>query len=591
MTEIAEEPINQTIHKSVSDSSSGNVNQNNGTNLGKFDDPVVDYLDYFGLSLDPFENRTSPLFQGGEREATLSQLLHLSQFSNSVSVVIGDPGVGKTCFRTSFLAYLEAQDLVCELEVPAINNLDQILSEIAYQFGLSTSLNDDKKLNGDNEQLFNSLHQFGAQTEEGDPLKLICIDDAHHLDDLTLERLIELAQPMEDEHRHIHLVVFGEPQLRERISAISKKKLAAKQSLLFQFLVVKPLSISELKEYLRFRLDNVGLDGLFPYKDEDIQFLWDISQGVPAALHDAAREILIELAMPPPENKSVGLPPIHLTLLAILVVGLLIAVFYQSRNDDDQLGVDPVSLPTKAEKLIDEQTIEESQLVVTPSGTKPNSFDASGDSNLEQVSKLQTIDQALQIDQTNEVNIDIPRATFDLETTPTPKVDSARLVVADNKTEASAKIKLNDSGRESLLGAVVTPTQVSDSLQTKPAQKLLEEKPLVRNTAKIEKVLLSVAEAALLSKPSESFALQILVASSLASAEDFIGRQANVKDLSVYPARRNKKIVFIVVAGNFSTLALARAAIKSLPNEQQKTGPWPRAFNGVHSDIREFRKL
>lgn len=591
MTEIVEEPINQTVHKSVSNAIASNVNHDVGVELGDFDTPVVDYLDYFGLSLDPFETSSSPLFQGGERETTLSQLLHLSQFSNCVSVVIGDPGVGKTCFRSTFLEYLEEQDIVCELEVPAINNLDQILSEIVYQFGISTPQDNDKSFHNDSEQLFSLLHQFGVHAEDGDPLKLISIDDAHHLDDPTLERLIELAQPMAGESRHIHVVLFGEPQLRDRISAISKKKLATNQSLLFQFLVVKPLAISELKEYLRFRLDSAGFDGLFPYKDEDIQFLWDISQGVPAALHDAAREILIELAMPPPGNKSLGLPPIHLTLLAMLVVGLLIAVFYQSRNDDDQFSVDQVSLPTTAEELVDEQIIAEQQPAVVFGETKPNPLESSDDPGIEQTSNLQTIYQAPQANQTNEVNIDIPRTTFDLEITPTAEVNSPAIVMADNKTEASTKTKSNESGSEILESPALYPIQASENQQAESSQRLLDEKPMARNTAKLEKVLLSVAETSLLNKPSESFTLQILAASSLAAAEDFIGRQSNVKDLSVYPARRNEKTVFIIVAGSFSTLALARNAIKNLPNEQQKTGPWPRAFNSVHSDIHQFREL
>lgn len=584
MTEIVEEPINQTVRKSVSNAIASNVNHDVGVELGDFDTPVVDYLDYFGLSLDPFETSSSPLFQGGERETTLSQLLHLSQFSNCVSVVIGDPGVGKTCFRTTFLEYLEEQDIVCELEVPAINNLDQILSEIVYQFGISTPQDNDKNFHNDSEQLFSLLHQFGARAEDGDPLKLISIDDAHHLDDPTLERLIELAQPITGESRHIHVVLFGEPQLRDRMSAISKKKLAANQSLLFQFLVVKPLEIGELKEYLRFRLDSAGFDGLFPYKDEDIQFLWDISQGVPAALHDAAREILIELAMPPPGNKSLGLPPIHLTLLAMLVVGLLIAVFYQSRNEDDQFGVDQASLAPIDQEIVGEQIVDEQKSAVALGGTELNLNESSADLNVQPSSKLQTINQAENV---SEVKVDIPRPTFELEVSTVPETAPPRPVVTENKSVAGAKTKSNENGGESLESPALSPIPVSENQQVKSPQRLLNERPVARNTA----VLLSVAETSLLNKPSESFTLQILAASSLAAAEDFIGRQSNVKDLSVYPARRNEKTVFIIVAGSFSTLALARNAIKNLPNEQQKTGPWPRAFNSVHSDIHEFREM
>ncbi len=579
MTETIEEPIQQGNRKTgVKDKSNLTLNTiGSGSDLdpNSFDSSLTNYLDYFGLSLDPFEANFSPLFQGGEREAMLSQLLHLSQFSSSISVVIGEPGVGKTCFRYALLEYLESQDLVCELEIPAISNLDQILLDISRQFGLQEA-----KDAGDSEQLFNLIQQFGAQAEENDPLKLICIDDAHHLDDFSLERLIELAQPVMEEHRHIHLVFFGEPDLRERFSAINKKKTAANQALLFQFLLVKPLSLVELKEYLRFRLDNVGFDGLLPFKDEDVQFLWDISQGVPAALNNAAREILIELAMPPLNNKSIGLPPAHMTLVAVLVVGLLIAVFYQSRNEDDQLSLNPES------ELIlgDQQGVQE--VAVISEQVNPASVVTSPASNLEAVPVPQSIDQVPQ------VNIKIPTPSFESSPTLTVEAEATRVVRDDVAVPEAVDAVSADLVATSPVPVDQVPGP--QPLQTeKPASQVVQnaESPRTQNVPSNEAVLLSVAETALLNKPSEAFTLQILAASSLAAAEDFIGRQSNAKDLVVYPARRNSKTVYIIVAGNYSTLVLARNAIKTLPSAQQETGPWPRAFASVQSDIREFREL
>ena len=71
--------------------------------------------------------------------------------------------------------------------------------------------------------------------------------------------------------------------------------------------------------------------------------------------------------------------------------------------------------------------------------------------------------------------------------------------------------------------------------------------------------------------------------------DDFIQRQPNRNDLSVFTANRNGKTLYIVVMGSFGTSDDARLAVDTLPREQRSAGPWPRSFQSVQADIREFR--
>jgi DamX protein len=96
-------------------------------------------------------------------------------------------------------------------------------------------------------------------------------------------------------------------------------------------------------------------------------------------------------------------------------------------------------------------------------------------------------------------------------------------------------------------------------------------------------------ENTLLKRSPESFTLQVLASGSREAVDDFLKRQPNRTDLAVFTAKRDGKTLYIVVMGSFPSPDAARLAVSKLPQEQRSAGPWPRSFQSVQADIREFR--
>ncbi len=146
----------------------------------KEDQLLADYRQRYGLSEDPFAHDYSfPLFTGAGRRQLLDQLLHLCQFSNSVLVVMGEYGVGKTRIAHAFMDSLSDQDQICFLGLRAGQTLEQILLSINQAFGVQT---------GDipsTENLLAALEGFIAEEAlaEDDGLAVVVLDNAHLLDD------------------------------------------------------------------------------------------------------------------------------------------------------------------------------------------------------------------------------------------------------------------------------------------------------------------------------------------------------------------------------------------------------------------------
>ncbi|MGH1471771.1 MAG: AAA family ATPase [Cellvibrionaceae bacterium] len=552
--------------------------------------PIPDYLEYFGLETDPYEEHCSGFFDEGLRSEQFSQLLHLTQFSDALLGVVGGTGLGKKTFQRELIAHLDPDDIVVDIKAPLLSNSYEIINEIANQFGVQAHLFDEGLKEKEQEvlEVLQHLKAYGSERIEGDGLKILLIEDAHNLDDQTLKALSSLSVHQLENQRCIHIVLFGEFELSERIIELENEKL------LVQVFELEPLTKEELKGYLRFRLDAVGFEGIFPYKPEDIDFLWDVSQGVPAEVHEAARDILIELSSPPPEIKSIGLPIPHMALVVILVAGLLAALFYRSssdiKNKDDALMTSdlstssemaPKKITPKADSLGSEfnasrrDEIDKPELAASGLGQP---IAAEVDSGLTGEVAFSEDASGKPLSQTiagreaqGEKNIigKIPETASDTSAS-----------ISHGEKIASNKNVSKESSME-LIKAI--PSEIPKT--TRPDSIPAEEHLM----AQANRSQLTIDEAKLMALPDSLIALQLLAGGSKKAASDFVDRQPNKEDLFIYAASRGGKTLYIVVEGGYNSVEDAKRAIASLPAAQQKSGPWARSLASVKADIREFR--
>lgn len=491
-----------------------------------------DHLTDFGLEDDPFLYTDTPLFEGGNRGEQFARLRQWAQFSEGVVAVTGDRGFGKSAFKTALRESLEPHDQVVQLEIPVLCSADQLLIDLARKLHVALPdlpLSDQgspDRPRGPETVLLAALRQHGAVGPEREGLAVAMLADAHNLDDASLATLARLSWRQETGDG-LHLVLFGRPALGERLRAVQRNGCPV------QLIELDPLSQQELKQYLRFRLDTAGFDGVFPFRAEDITRLWEESRGVPGAVHAPARKLLQALASPPPEPKPLGLPIPHMVLLIGLVGVLLIALFYQSA-DRGGAASPPAS------------TLEE------------------------------PVDEALPAPAVATDVVEAPAVENDAAEPAAVKTHQDGAVTADDTQglasddPAPAVARVEPPAPESGTSDLETSLQQQLEMETR-------DQPL------------SDDESSLMALSASRYTLQLMAGGSRESLSAFAAVQPNRQQLRLYTARRNGQVMYILVAGSYADAEAARQAVARLPDQQRKAGPWPRTIASVQEDIRRFR--
>lgn len=549
----------------------------------------LDYLEYFGLEEDPFGEEYLGYFDSGEnsnsgeRGDQFSDALHFAQFSDALVGVVGPAGLGKNTFKQALVDRLDPEDVIVEMKAPLLSNALDFMRDVAENFGLS--LSDLQEYQDDRQAIVSLIHllrDYGSERLENDAIKFLIVEDAHNLDETTLKALTSLAIHQLDNQRCIRLILFGEPELSGRLTELENEKL------LVQVFELKPLTKSELKHYLRFRLDMVGFEGIFPFKSEDIDYLWESSQGIPEKVHLPASHILNALSSPPPAMKSIGLPIPHIALISVLVVGLLTAVFYRSGSGDD------LDVVNQSEENNFKNGVKSTALQIPKSLSSQESvIDAEKNSNENSGSTFQTSNEE-SVNQQPPTKVIVRSSSSVSQDNPVKR----NLDQPANATKETIKEEANPSAAEIVKAPDVT-TIKKDSVKPSAKQQTTQSSPQTASSESVEDTLISLAnrskltvdESALLAMSDNSVTLQLLAGSSEKAAIDFVSNQENKSNLFIYTALRNDKTFYIVLEGNYSSPEQAKSAIGSLPAKQQQAGPWPRSLESVKGDIRQYRGL
>ncbi len=511
---------------------------------------MTDYLNHFGLEMDPFEASVSPFFEGADRQQLLDQLLHLCQFSGSAVAVLGEPGMGKTCLRQALLSHLATDDEVCVVDVPILNKAEDILGQIVQGFDLDCDLHVSRG------QLLAEIRRYGQAGEEGG-LALLVIENAQNLDDQILGALLSLLQGDEEKYQRLHILLFAEPQLAERLDRVGIV------DVLVYDLYLEPFSPTDMADYLHFCLEAAGYQGEFPFDDEDLAHFFTLSRGVPGAVHGPARERLLELAAPDPTERSLGLPPGHMLAAAVLGTVLLLGLFYR----DELLGNSGGDGASSA--VVQSTDVEPKKPVVDEfriQSALPSDKAA-----------LPTEDSALRPTLSRSLNrpSSLPRplnalSASEEEADSGPPTEAAEAMTRD--TEAPV-VELADT--VALASAPAAGGNVTET-----------EQPVVDPLAGLSK-----DERDIMGRDKNRYTLQVLGARSRQSVEDFIARQANGRRLQVFTTSRKGRDWYVVIVGEYADLKSARKAISKLPTEQRRAGPWPRSLLSVQDDIRSYRGI
>lgn len=495
------------------------------------DESLQDYRQRYGLSVDPFSSDPLfPFFTGGQRRELLDQIVHLCQFGHGLPIVLGERGVGKTRFANALSESFDG-DCTCFISALPTMNTEFILRQIARYFGEDVSEENDAG------QLLNTLEKIGQSFGE-DGLALVVIDDAHDLEDEALKSILSLVDNQTSEDGGIQLVLVGELALISRLSRLNLAGIPVNE------LYIERFTLAETRDYLNFRMEMADYLGPEMFSESLVESWWRQAQGQIGQIHRFARQHLLEAVLPPLSKGARPFPVLH--LVAIAVLGSLVFLTWLYRSDSDDSSKEVVGAQRVPINLQENEAAEASSVAEVASAALPPEV---------------IVNEAVVPDDDpnrDSESMDLPTdKTYAL---PAPKAHSP--VVEANTTQEASTAPVPDLARVSQ----VTP----------PASKAQPQ----HTTTEDEQILLSWR--------STDFTLQLLGVSTEIAALDYIDKQPNREDLLLFETRRQGKKWFVVVAGRYPSAAAARAAIRQLPPDQAKAGPWPRELKVVQQEIKSL---
>jgi MSHA biogenesis protein MshM len=213
----------------------------------------------FGLTREPF-HRNEPTLLPQQAEAV--EMIKIHAQHGGFSVVVGNPGVGKSVIRDHLEQLGKGRDTVVASFTQTMHTYQPILKQLAESMQVSAPMKDVEK----------ELVQAAYRHVQSQKNLYLVIDDAHLLDMDILRKLRLLFERFPKKH---NLVLLGHPELLHRLSMMCNEDIKSRISYSRQLL---PLNDADLAAFIVAELGAVGL-GANTFDEAAVQVILRAVQG------------------------------------------------------------------------------------------------------------------------------------------------------------------------------------------------------------------------------------------------------------------------------------------------------------------------
>ena len=194
----------------------------------------------WGITHAPFQRDKCPLLS---QQKNIMDIIKIHAQQGGFSVIIGEPGVGKTVLRE----HIEQLDKEREVTVVpcsrTLHTYRQIIWQLAESFKLETT---EKHIEKD------LIQEAFTHIRERKTLYVL-IDEAHLLELPTLRKLRLLFERFPKNH---NVILFGQPELMHYLSLSTNKDI---KSRITYSAVIKPLSDDDLESFVVKELEQAKM--------------------------------------------------------------------------------------------------------------------------------------------------------------------------------------------------------------------------------------------------------------------------------------------------------------------------------------------
>jgi type II secretory pathway predicted ATPase ExeA len=243
------------------------------------------YLEHFGLREAPFgiTPHTEFFFSGANRGATLEALIYAVTHDEGIVEVSGEVGSGKTMLCRMLLERLPEDVATVYLAMPSLSPED-ILRAVAdeLEIALAPDARPHEMMRALQERLL-EIHAAGRRV-------VAMIDEAHAMPAETLEEIRLLSNLESSRHKLLHIVLFGQPELDERLA---EKDLRQLKDRVTQRFALEPLPRGDVGAYLAFRLHAAGYNGPELFTPPAVRLIARESRGLSRRINVLADKCLL----------------------------------------------------------------------------------------------------------------------------------------------------------------------------------------------------------------------------------------------------------------------------------------------------------
>ena len=570
------------------------------------------YLEHYGLEEPPFSAMVDDRFYFSTAESSqrLNMLVHMTQYSDMVLMVLGEEGMGKSTLLQSYIKSAHDNWHICRINANSMMDKDQLLFRIAEDFGLEF-------LPADSAELQEMLYDKMTQQHQNDVLPVIIIDDAHELPVDAISQLFIMAEIKAGDVTMVHIVLFAEPQIDKTINASNARKIRERIGHNFE---ITPFKEADTAEYILNRMTIAGLHGENPFSAKVIRQIHKQSHGNPALINELAHIALDEAqgGNEPEYDDEADVfdlksdsPFTPVRVFAVVLVATLagMGLWQQDRinqifNDPQQDDVsmtkqdaDKVDAPGKEavspfarlkEKMIDLRRDNKGATTQPPVDTptdanktaaaKPGQFeDPAIAAQLEAASEalpspvIERIEPATLSASSNTQIITLHGKNFTADT-------GVTLSWSGNKKQLpKSRIKF-DSDKKIVIELVTGKKPDSWAVMVSDAAGKSSSATFKVITAK---PVSQTAEQWVQSQPAKNLTLQLLGSHSMTPIQKYIDQHQLADQARVYKTLHDNKDWYVLLYGSFTDPQQAQQLIEQLPNAARANKPWVRSFASI----------
>lgn len=240
------------------------------------------YLSHFGLNSSPFSlTPNTALFHALPTHLTaIDTVLAGLAMGDGIIQVSGEVGTGKTLVCRMLINCLPPESDLVYLPIPARCGMTLQVA-LAHELGLM--------INADLHRLTLDIQDQLLQRKANGRKVVVLIDEAQALTDDALEMIRLLGNLETESAKLLHIVLFGQPELDQRLAQYQLRQLQQRITLRATLL---PLNEAEAVAYIEHRLLLAGRHKTL-FSIAQSRAIWFASRGIPRLINQLAHKTLL----------------------------------------------------------------------------------------------------------------------------------------------------------------------------------------------------------------------------------------------------------------------------------------------------------